>query len=59
MKTEIKIGLMFRLISTGRTYEVTRTSDVSVWFKDVTRDMVWRESKNTLLQKFNNGYEII
>ena len=60
MKTqEIKVGLKFKLIKTGRTYKVTRISNVSVWFKDITRDPVWREAKTTFLNKFNNGFEII
>jgi hypothetical protein len=56
---EIKVGLMFKLTKTGRTYEVTRISDVSVWFKDLTRDPIWREAKTTFLAKFNLGFEKI
>lgn len=56
---DIKIGLKFKLVETGRTYEVTRISNVSVWFKDLTRDFKLREAKTTFLNKFNNGFEII
>jgi hypothetical protein len=61
MKTqqEIKVGLKFKLTKTGRTYEVTRISHVSVWFKDITRTPIWREAKTTFLNKFNNGFELI
>jgi len=61
MKTqqEIKVGLKFKLTKTGRTYEVTRISNVSVWFKDITRTPIWREAKTTFLNKFNNGFELI
>ena len=54
---EIKVGLKFRLKKTGRTYEVTRISEVSVWFKDLTRTTVWREAKTTFLKRFLNGFE--
>ncbi len=54
---EIKVGLKFKLTKTGRTYEVTRISDVSVWFKDLTREPIWREAKTTFLNKFNLGFE--
>ena len=54
---EIKVGLRFRLIKTGRTYEVTRISGVSVWYKDLTRESIWREAKTTFLNKFNLGFE--
>jgi hypothetical protein len=56
---EIKVGLKFKLTKTARTYEVTRVSDVSVWFKDLTRDPIWREAKTTFLKKFNLGFEKI
>jgi hypothetical protein len=56
---EIKVGLKFKLTKTGRTYEVTRISNVSVWFKDITRTPIWREAKTTFLNKFNNGFELI
>ena len=56
---EIKVGLKFKLTKTGRTYEVTRISDVSVWFKDITRTPIWREAKTTFLNKFSNGFEKI
>jgi hypothetical protein len=56
---EIKVGLMFKLAQTGRTYEVIRISDVSVWFKDVTRTPIWREAKTTFCNKFTNGFELI
>jgi hypothetical protein len=56
---KIKVGLKFKITKTGRTYEVTRVSNVSVWFKDVTRTPIWREAKTTFLNKFNNGFEII
>jgi len=56
---EIKVGLKFKLTETGRTYEVTRISDVSVWFKDLTREPIWREAKTTFLNKFNLGFEKI
>jgi hypothetical protein len=55
---EIKVGLKFKLTKTGRTYEVTRISNVSVWFKDITRTPIWREAKTTFLNKFNNGFEL-
>lgn len=56
---EIKVGLKFKFVKTGGTYEVTRISDVSVWFKDLTREPIWRESKTTFLKKFNSnlGFE--
>ena len=56
---EIKVGLKFKLVKTGRTYEVTRISDVSVWFKDLTRDPIWREAKTTFLNRFNLTLEKI
>ena len=56
---EITTGLKFRLAETGRIYEVTRVSNVSVWFKDVTRTPIWREAKTTFLNKFNSGFEKI
>lgn len=53
---EIKVGFQFKLIETGRTYEVTKISDASVWFRDVTRTPVWRQSKNTFINKLKMGY---
>ena len=55
----MKKGLRFKLTKTGRTYEVTRVSEVSVWFKDITRTPVWREAKTTFLKRFSNGFEIV
>jgi len=55
---EIKVGLKFKLTKTNRTYEVVRVSDVSVWFKDVTRDPIWREAKTTFINKFNLGFQL-
>jgi hypothetical protein len=54
---EIKVGLKFKLPKTGRTYEVTKMSNVSIWFKDITREIIWREAKTTFLRKFNYGFE--
>ena len=56
---DIKVGLKFKLIKTNRTYEVVRVSDVSVWFKDVTREPIWREAKTTFINKFNSGFQLI
>ena len=56
---DIKIGLKFKLVSTNRTYEVTRTTSVSVFFKDITRTPIWREDKTTFLNKFNLGFEVL
>lgn len=56
---EIEVGLKFKLTKTGRIYEVVRLSDVSVWYKDVTREPIWREAKTTFLTKFLNGFEIL
>lgn len=56
---EINVGLKFKLTETGRTYEVIKISDVSVWYKDLSRDVIWRKSKTTFLNKFLNGFEKI
>jgi hypothetical protein len=51
---EIKTGLQFKLVKTNRTYQVTRISDVSVWYKDISRSQIWREAKTTFTSRFNN-----
>ena len=55
---DIQIGLRFKLTKTGRTYEVTRVTEVSVFFKDINRSPIWREAKTTFLNKFNLGFEL-
>ena len=55
---DIQIGLRFKLTKTGRTYEVTRVTEVSVFFKDIDRSPIWREAKTTFLNKFNLGFEL-
>lgn len=57
--SKIHVGLKFKLTKTGRMYEVTRISDVSVWFKDLTRTPIWREAKTTFCNKFINGFEVV
>jgi hypothetical protein len=52
-------GLKFKLTETGRVYEVTKVNEKSVWFKDISRETVWRNSHNVFNQKFLNGFEII
>lgn len=56
---EIKVGLKFKFTKTGGIYEVVRISGASVWFKDLTRDPIWRQAKTTFLNKFLNGFEIL
>lgn len=51
---DIKVGLKWERTSTGILYEVTRTSDVSVWFKALDRATVWRRSKIQFLAEITN-----
>ena len=46
--SEIKIGFKFQNTESLRVYEITRISNVSVWFRDITRTPTWRIAKTTL-----------
>ena len=51
---EIKVGLIVKT-TTGITYEVTRISGVSVWFKDISRSPIWRVAKTTFINTFEKA----
>ena len=61
IEKDIIIGLRFRLKETGRTYEVTDVGDKSVWFKDLSRNIEFRELKHLFPRYFlpNSSFYLV